>query len=92
MAVAPGLTHWIPLPYGSFREFLRDPIGFQVRARERFGDVFRFRIGPLLVHFLYHPDHVRWARAVGSARRGRGSQAASRAGRVREEQSGMKNR
>jgi cytochrome P450 len=59
MATAPGLTHWLPLPYGSFQEFLRDPLGFQVRARERFGDVFRFRIGPLLIHFLFHPDHVR---------------------------------
>jgi cytochrome P450 len=59
MAVAPGLSHWIPLPYGPLRAFVRDPLGFQLRAWERFGDVFRFRIGPLLVHFLYHPDHVR---------------------------------
>src|SRR5216683_5760509 len=59
MATAPGLTQWVPLPYGSFREALRDPLGFQWRARERFGDVFRFRIGPMAVHFLYHPDHVR---------------------------------
>src|SRR5262249_7724396 len=35
------------------------PLEFQLRAWERFGDVFRFRIGPLLAHFLYHPDHVR---------------------------------
>jgi len=42
-----------------FKEFLRDPLGYQLRARERFGDVFRSRIGPSLVHFLYHPDHVR---------------------------------
>jgi cytochrome P450 len=39
-------------------EFLRDPLGYQLRAREQFGDVFRSRIGSL-VHFLYHPDHVR---------------------------------
>ena len=38
---------------------LRDPLDYQLRARERFGDVFRSRIGPSLVHFLYHPDHVR---------------------------------
>jgi cytochrome P450 len=38
---------------------LRDPLGYQLRARERFGDVFRSHIGPTLVHFLYHPDHVR---------------------------------
>jgi cytochrome P450 len=59
MATAPGLTQWLPLPYGRFKEFLRDMLGFQLRARERFGDVFRFQIGPLLVHFLYHPDYVR---------------------------------
>lgn len=59
MVCAPGLTQWFPLPYGPFRELLHDPLGFQLKARERFGDVFRFRIGPMLIHFLYHPDHVR---------------------------------
>jgi cytochrome P450 len=59
MARAPGIAHPIPFPYGAFREFVRDPLEFQLRAREKFGDVFRFRIGPLVVHFLYHPDHVR---------------------------------
>jgi cytochrome P450 len=59
MRTAPGLTNWLPLPYGAFKESLRDPLGFQMRARERFGDVFRFRIGPMLVYSLYHPDHVR---------------------------------
>ena len=58
MATAPGITQWIPLPYGFLKEFLRDPLDYQLRARERFGDVFRSRIGTL-VHFLYHPDHVR---------------------------------
>jgi cytochrome P450 len=42
-----------------FKEFLRDPLNYQLRAREQFGDVFRSRIGPSLAHFLYHPDHVR---------------------------------
>jgi cytochrome P450 len=59
VATAPGFTYWLPLPFGSFKEFLRDPLGYQLRARERFGDVFRFRIGPLVAHFLFHPDHVR---------------------------------
>jgi len=58
VTTAPGITQWIPLPYGYLREFLRDPLSYQLRARERFGDVFRSRIG-MLVHFLYHPDHVR---------------------------------
>ncbi|HWB14182.1 MAG TPA: cytochrome P450 [Pirellulales bacterium] len=59
MAVAPGITHSIPLPYGPLGAFLRDPLGFQMQARERFGDVFRFRIGPIVIHFIYHPEHVR---------------------------------
>ncbi len=59
MATAPGFTYWLPLPFGSFRAFVRDPLQFQVQARQRYGDVVRFRVGPLLVHFLYHPDHVR---------------------------------
>lgn len=59
VATAPGITQWIPLPYGFLKEFLRDPLDYQLRARERFGDVFRSHIGPTLVHFLYHPDHVR---------------------------------
>ena len=40
------------------KQFLRDPLDYQLRARARYGDVFRSRIG-LLAHFLYHPDHVR---------------------------------
>ncbi len=59
MVRAPGLRQWIPLPYGPFGDFLHDPLIFQMRARDRFGDIFRFRMGPLLVHFLHHPDHVR---------------------------------
>jgi cytochrome P450 len=59
MAVAPGITQWLPLPYGQFGALLGEPLGFHRQARTRFGDVFRFRIGPFVLHFLYHPDHVR---------------------------------
>src|SRR4029079_10923930 len=59
VARAPGFCHWLPLQFGLLREFMTDPLGFQLRAWKRFGDVVRLRIGPLLVHFLYHPDHVR---------------------------------
>src|SRR6185503_3033983 len=52
-------SQWFPLPYGAFGATMRDPLEFHSRARERFGDVFRFRIGPILIHFVYHPDHVR---------------------------------
>ncbi len=59
MAIAPGISHYVPLPYGAWGAFLRDPLEFQWQARERFGDVFRFRVGPLVNHFVYHPEHVR---------------------------------
>ncbi len=59
MATAPGISHWVPIPYGEFGRFVRDPLGFQLSLRERFGDVARFRIGPMLVYFVFHPDHVR---------------------------------
>jgi cytochrome P450 len=59
MALAPGITPWIPLPYGRFGTLLSEPLGFHPPMRERYGDVFRFRVGPFVLHFLYHPDHVR---------------------------------
>jgi cytochrome P450 len=59
MPVAPGITQRLPLPCGPLAAFLRDPLGFQLQARERFGDVFRFRVGPVVTHFVYHPEHVR---------------------------------
>jgi cytochrome P450 len=59
MAKVAGITQWLPLPYGPFRAFSHDPLTFQLMARARFGDVIRFRFGPFLFHFLYHPDHVR---------------------------------
>lgn len=38
---------------------MHDPLGFQMLGQQRYGDVMRLRIGPLLLHFLYHPEHVR---------------------------------
>ncbi len=59
MATAPGLSFWIPLPIGRRAEILRDPLNFLLRAREQHGDVYRVRLGPLVTHFVFHPDHVR---------------------------------
>lgn len=59
MALAPGRLQWLPLPYGTLREFLHEPLGFQMQGRARYGDVMRLRLGPMLIHFLYHPDEVR---------------------------------
>ncbi len=59
MATAPGIRHWLPLPGGPLRESMLDPLGFAQRMQERYGDVARLQVGPVLVHLVFHPDHVR---------------------------------
>lgn len=56
---APGVRQLLPLPYGSARRSRRDPLGFMLENRRIHGDVFRQRLGPLVFHFLAHPDHVK---------------------------------
>ena len=36
-----------------------DLLGFFLEGQRRYGDVFRFQIGPLRFHLLAHPEHVR---------------------------------
>src|SRR5208282_922327 len=43
---------------GNLREFRRDVLGLLLRSSREYGDVVRFRLGPLVVHLLNHPDHV----------------------------------
>ncbi|MHB0960333.1 MAG: cytochrome P450 [Pirellulaceae bacterium] len=43
---------------GCLREFRRDPVGLLLRSAERYGDVVRLRIGPVLTHLVNHPDHI----------------------------------
>jgi cytochrome P450 len=47
------------LPLGEFYRLRRDPLGFLLDGRGRFGDVFRFQVGPLTFHLVAHPDHVK---------------------------------
>src|SRR5437763_12425920 len=37
----------------------RDPLGFLLDGLLRYGDVFRYQVGPLVFHQLAHPDHVK---------------------------------
>jgi cytochrome P450 len=37
----------------------RDPLGFLLDGLHRYGDVFRYQLGPLVFHQLAHPDHVK---------------------------------
>jgi cytochrome P450 len=56
---APGLRRLVPLPLGWIARLRRDPLGFLLDGLHRYGDVFRFQIGPLVCHQLAHPDQVK---------------------------------
>ena len=57
MRTAPG-PRGLPL-IGHVVPFRRDVLGLLTRSRERFGDVVRFRLGPMVVHLVAHPDLIR---------------------------------
>jgi cytochrome P450 len=48
---APLLGHLLP--------FRRNVLGLLAESRARFGDVVRFRLGPLVLHLAAHPDAIR---------------------------------
>jgi cytochrome P450 len=58
---APGLRQLVPLPWpGShLARSRRDPLAFLLEALHRYGDVFRYQLGPWVFHQLAHPDHVK---------------------------------
>jgi cytochrome P450 len=55
--VAPG-PRGLPI-VGHLFSFRRDVLGLLLDARERFGDVVRFRLGPSVFHLVAHPDLIR---------------------------------
>jgi cytochrome P450 len=57
--IAPGLRQLVPTPFGPLARARTDPLGFMLDGRRRYGDVFRFQMGPFVVHLLAHPDHIR---------------------------------
>jgi cytochrome P450 len=61
---APGLRQLVllPIPGGPMARLRRDPLGFLLEAMRRHGDVFRYRLSPLVFHLVAHPDHVRRVR------------------------------
>jgi cytochrome P450 len=54
---APGPRGWPVL--GNLIPFRRDVLGLLEESRARFGDVVRFRLGPMVLHLVAHPDAVR---------------------------------
>lgn len=53
---------------GSLPEFRHDAIGFLSQSVDQYGDVVRFRFGPVNAHLLNHPTHVERALARGGNR------------------------
>jgi cytochrome P450 len=52
-----------PGPRGSFLlgnllEFRKDVLQLLLTSQRDFGDVVRFRLGPMVVHLVSHPDHI----------------------------------
>ncbi|OJH36306.1 cytochrome P450 [Cystobacter ferrugineus] len=57
--------HWL---LGHLPERESDPLGLYLRGRNLLGDVVRFRMGPIYVEQLTHPDHVKYVLADAPAR------------------------
>jgi cytochrome P450 len=43
---------------GDLKEMLNDPFALFLRKWQRFGDVARMRMGPIVAHLVVHPDHA----------------------------------
>src|SRR5438445_2325274 len=43
---------------GNLREILHEPFDFLIRCRRDHGDMVRFRIGPVVVYLVNHPDAI----------------------------------
>jgi cytochrome P450 len=55
--VAPGPRgHFL---IGNLIAFRRDVLGLLRDSQREFGDVVRFRLGPMLIHMVAHPDHIK---------------------------------
>ena len=58
------LAKTAPGPYGHFLignliAFRRDVLGLLLDSRRDFGDVVRFHLGPMVIHLVSHPEHVK---------------------------------
>jgi cytochrome P450 len=53
---APGFRQLLPPPFGPVARLGTDALGFLLDGRNQFGDVFRFQVGPVVIHLISHPD------------------------------------
>lgn len=56
---APGIRQRFRLPYGYFVRMRQDPLRFYCELTREHGGLFRWDIGPMTLHVVTHPDHVR---------------------------------
>lgn len=62
--------HWL---WGHLRERAQNPLGLFLGSRQLLGDVVRYRMGPVFVEQLTHPEHVKHVLADASARYTKGT-------------------
>lgn len=43
---------------GSLPEYCHDPLGFLLDCTHQYGDIIRFRFGPIVSYMLNHPDYI----------------------------------
>src|SRR5262245_18112113 len=55
--IAPGPRGW-PL-VGNLFAFRSDGLQYLLDSRRAFGDVVRFRLGPMVLHLVSHPDYIK---------------------------------
>jgi cytochrome P450 len=44
---------------GNLLAFRSDVLGLLLKSRHEFGDVVRYHLGPMLIHVVSHPDHIK---------------------------------
>jgi cytochrome P450 len=54
-------------PFGCMREYTRDPLGLLLRAHREYGEIVRYRLGPVKVVQLNHPSLVKHVLVDGAA-------------------------
>lgn len=59
LKTAPGLRQFLPPPFGPLGRLQKDPLRFLLDYHRQYGDVFRFQVGPFVLHMLAHPDHIK---------------------------------
>src|SRR5438105_4351865 len=52
---------------GNLVAFRRDVLQLLLDSRRAYGDIVRFRLGPMVLHLVSHPDHIRQVLVTGQS-------------------------